>query len=98
MGQTISQTDFEALMTIKKINIIDVREEHEYHLGHIPNVLNIPLSRLSTSLDQFKQDETYYLVCQSGGRSQMACMMLAQLGINAINVQGGMMEWRGPIE
>ena len=79
------------MMRLKDIHILDVREQDEYLSdGYIEGSTLIPLSRLHTSTDQLDKDTPYHVVCYSGLRSQMACMILAQQGYNVINVLGGM--------
>jgi rhodanese-related sulfurtransferase len=72
------------------INIVDVREPDEYNAGHIPTAKNIPMNGLAMNAESFlKKDETYYIVCQSGGRSQMVINHLSNQGFDLINVEGG---------
>lgn len=79
----------------QNIQLIDVREEDEYNNGHISQAINILLS----TIQQFNKDkaQTYYLICQSGRRSQQAAEFLQTLGYHAINISGGMNQWTGPI-
>lgn len=96
MNKVISNGEFnEIYKSNKKINIIDVREDFEYAMGHIPGAQSKPLSSFSVDLDK---DEKYYIICQSGGRSAMVCQMLEQAGYEVVNVNGGMSSWRGAIE
>lgn len=92
----ISNAEFSELYkNNKNLNIIDVREDYEYENGHIPGAQSAPLSSFPVLLDK---EKTYYVVCQSGGRSSMACQMLKQDGQDVINVEGGMSAWKGAIE
>ncbi|AQP53717.1 hypothetical protein CBF34_09155 [Vagococcus penaei] len=93
----ISNEEFQQLMTEGKVQALDVREVDEYQMGHIPEVPNLPLSVLTQRMGELSKEETYYLVCQSGGRSAMAGELLAMQGYKAINVAGGMMSWKGAI-
>ncbi|MGL4338387.1 MAG: rhodanese-like domain-containing protein [Turicibacter sp.] len=75
---------------IGNINLIDVREVSEYKTGYIPTAKNIPMNQLIQNPAQnLNQNEDYYIVCQSGGRSQMVCMMLEVQGYTVHNVVGG---------
>ena len=57
---------------------------------------NIPMQTLLGNPDKYlKKDKEYYLVCQSGGRSSMACNSLRQKGFNVINVAGGVGSYLG---
>ncbi|ELC8442268.1 FAD-dependent oxidoreductase [Clostridium perfringens] len=75
-----------------KAYIIDVREVHEYEVGHIKGAKNIPLSEIRDRLDEIPTDRPVYLHCRSAQRSYNACLALQHLGFNNIyNVSGGFM-------
>lgn len=81
----------------EKINLIDVREPHEYAEFNIGGKL-IPLGKIQTmqteELDDLK-DEEVIVHCRSGQRSMMACMFLDTLGFkNTKNLLGGMLAWQ----
>ena len=79
--------------------LLDVRNPHELEeksLGQIDGVLNIPLPELEKrmdELDEFK-DKDIAVICRSGNRSATATDLLVKNGINAVNVLGGMIEYR----
>ncbi len=73
--------------------IVDVREPHEWRLGIIPGAQKIPLGQLSDYLSAFDRGQRYALVCAHGHRSQTAAEVLAQHGLNAASVVGGMALW-----
>ena len=56
--------------------IIDVREETEFHSGHLLNAKNIPLSQLRDRMDEIPKDQPVYLHCQTSQRSYNAIMAL----------------------
>lgn len=75
---------------LNNINLLDVREVYEYQNGHIPGAKNIPMNQLIQNPTKYlNPNEEYYIVCQSGGRSQMVCMMLGVQGYKVNNVLGG---------
>lgn len=95
MTKSISNSKFsEMYKNNKDLNIIDVREDFEYEMGHIPEAKSKPLSTFPVELDK---EKSYYVVCQSGGRSANACHILSQKGYDVINVEGGMSAWRDEI-
>lgn len=73
-------------------NILDVREIDEFEDGHIPGAVSLPLSEFPLEPEKGKE---YYVFCQSGGRSAMACQFLAAKGHTVVNVMGGMGAWAG---
>ena len=96
MTKAISISKFSELYKSNEhLNILDVREDFEYEKGHIPGAKSKPLSTFPVELDK---EKTYYVICQSGGRSAGACQMLTQKGYDVINVEGGMSAWRGEME
>ena len=93
-GKVVNVNDIDSL--IGKIELIDIREPFEYGRGSIKSAKNIPMQTLLNNPDKYlKKDKEYYIVCQSGGRSSMACNNLRQKGFNVINVSGGIGSYLG---
>lgn len=76
------------------VQLVDVREQHEWDRGHIEGSIHIPLQSLlagrAEGLDPAKPVVT---VCHSGARSEVAAMMLKARGHDAHNLQGGVVAW-----
>lgn len=69
-----------------KNEIIDIRETYEYKNGHIIGVKNIPMTGLLMNPTMFlEKDKTYYIMCQSGGRSAVATKRLSKQGYIVVN-------------
>ena len=69
--------------------IVDVREAYEYKGSHIKGSVNIPLSRLRSSITEIPKDKPVYLLCRTGQRSYNAVMALQNLGYdNVYNITG----------
>jgi rhodanese-related sulfurtransferase len=82
----------------EKINLIDVREPHEYAEANIAGARLFPLGKIQTmqvdDLEDLKEEEVI-LQCRSGHRSMLACMVLDQLGFkNTVNLTGGILAWQ----
>lgn len=75
---------------------VDVRDPFEYRAGHIPGVLNVPLSELGFHLDELRREGPVVLSCGGGGRSMTAAKTLAYLGVlqQPINLAGGIRSWQ----
>ena len=80
-----------------KINLLDVRENHEraeFNIGGI----HISLGAIQTmQLDDIEdlKNEELIVYCRSGNRSGMAALFLEQVGFtNTINLVGGMLNWQ----
>jgi rhodanese-related sulfurtransferase len=72
--------------------VIDVRESDEYHEGHVPGAVSIPLGSVLDSVEAFRKTVPVYVICASGGRSMRACEFLHNSGVtNVVNVAGGTM-------
>lgn len=76
------------------VELIDVREEHEFVAGHIPSARLVSLSRLDQKLAQLPRDRQVFVVCATGVRSKKAAGMLRSHGVQAINVKGGTAAWQ----
>lgn len=72
--------------------VLDVREPGEWTHGHIAGAVHIPLSLLPVRHSELPDAQTL-VVCRVGARSAQAVMWLAQQGRDAVNLQGGMLEW-----
>lgn len=76
--------------------MLDVREDNEWAVGHIPNAKHIRLGQLSDQLAQLEKfkDKPIVVYCRSGNRSGRACAMLKKSGFsNASNLAGGIVAW-----
>lgn len=98
MFRSISMPEFYQIAKREPLNIIDVRESDEYAYGHVPTAVNLPLSGFLTSYTTLEKDKEYYLICQSGARSENACQFLGAQGYDVINVMGGTSAWMGELD
>lgn len=91
---SISTQELQEKLTERPL-VLDVREATEYQNGHISTAKNIPLRKVST----YKGNQTneLFIICQSGMRSKQAVKILRKKGFNAVNVRGGMNQWRGTV-
>lgn len=79
-----------------ELSLVDVREDDEFAAGHAPDALHIPLRDLPARMDElaeYPDDRPIYVVCRTGGRSEMATAFLNANGYDAFNVAGGMKSW-----
>ena len=91
---------------------IDVRMEHEYAQGHVPNARNIPVMvkgrggvgiELNNGFVQsvtslFPPDARIILGCQKGGRSNKAAELLSEAGYtNLHDMRGGLIGETDPL-
>ena len=70
--------------------IFDVRKESEYLSERIDSAINSPLDKLNDYLNEFPENETFYIHCAGGYRSMIAAGILKSRGIhNFIDISGG---------
>ena len=74
------------------VAVIDVREDVEWQHGHIDGAMHIPLRDLPARLSEVPEGQSL-VVCRVGGRSARAVGYLVQRGHDAVNLDGGMLEW-----
>ena len=75
-------------------SVLDVREPVEWEHGHIDGAVHIPLMDLPQRLPDVPKGHVV-VVCKIGGRSARAVAYLQEQGIDAVNLEGGMVEWAG---
>ncbi len=73
--------------------VLDVREPDEWSAGHIDGALHIPLAELPGRLAELPAADPLVVTCRSGGRSSRATAYLQGMGIEAVNLDGGMHAW-----
>lgn len=88
----------QALEQGQAIKFIDVREVDEVESGHIPGIIHIPLGLLEFRMHELSKNESYVIVCRSGGRSGRATQFLESQGFDVSNMVGGMLAWNGEVQ
>jgi rhodanese-related sulfurtransferase len=75
------------------VELVDVREPHEWEAGHIGGARHIPLDRLPSEAETIARDRPLVFQCRGGNRSAMAAAAFRQAGYNAYNMEGGLKAW-----
>jgi rhodanese-related sulfurtransferase len=79
--------------------VLDVRTPPEWHGGHIPGAVHIPLDELIARYQELDPEVETIVVCAHGIRSAAAGQWLAQAGFERVfNLRHGMSRWPGPVE
>lgn len=74
--------------------VIDVREDAEYHAEHIAGAQLVPLSAFTQRAGAIDTQQTVYVVCRSGTRATQAAGRLQQRGHpDVCVVEGGLQAW-----
>jgi len=79
--------------------VLDVRENDEWVAGHVEGALHIPMSdfvgRFGELTEAVEDGRRVHVMCRVGGRSAQVTQYLVQQGIDAVNIDGGMLAWDG---
>lgn len=79
--------------------LIDVREPHEWVIGHLEGAILIPMGEFPKRLDEISHDRPVVLYCHTGGRSGRALQLLNAAGFqNAVHLRGGIDAWSSEID
>lgn len=78
---------FEALEN--DAQFLDVRVPAEFKAGHLPSAIDIPLFELRQRIDELDGQLRYICYCSTGRRSSAAAFLLAQNGLKAAVLKGG---------
>lgn len=73
--------------------LLDVREPDEWSVGHAPDAVHIPMGEVMGRLAEVPNDRRVHVVCKAGGRSAQVTQYLIAQGVDAVNVDGGMLAW-----
>jgi Rhodanese-related sulfurtransferase len=74
----------------QKVPVIDVRKTGEYQSEHVQDALNLPLDFINDNMQEFPQEQDFYVHCAGGYRSVIAASILKARGYhNVIDIAGG---------
>jgi rhodanese-related sulfurtransferase len=88
-----SPQDVARLLDEGAIQLIDVREPHEYDAGRISGARLIALGELAANPEAIDSGRPVVFYCRSGGRSAMATRAFRGAGYDAYNMVGGLLAW-----
>lgn len=82
------------------VQIIDVREPHEYEIAQIPNTKLIPLGQVVSRASEIDASRTTVVHCKGGVRSAKAIEALKKEGFagRLINLKGGIAAWSDEVD
>jgi len=69
---------------------LDVRYPSEYQYDKLPGAINIPLAEIRNAVKILDKGREYVVYCQTGRRSSAAAFLLAQRGLKAFVLEGGL--------
>jgi adenylyltransferase/sulfurtransferase len=81
------------------LEVIDVRDPHEWAICRIPGTRLLPLGSLAEHLHEFDSSKTYVMHCKSGVRSAKAIAQLRRAGFRRLlNLKGGVLAWSREVD
>lgn len=86
-SKIISGKDLEE--NLENFDIIDVRTEEEYKLGHVEGAINIPYDEILDNLDRINKDKPTIVYCRSNARAEIASLSLKSAGFPYIYIGDG---------
>lgn len=99
--QCISQLEAKEIMDSgKAFVLVDVREQNEFDVGHIPGAILMPYERTGELAESLlpEKDALILVYCRSGRRSKIAAAELADMGYSYVREFGGIIDWPYEIE
>lgn len=92
-----STTEVQAKMSAgDKFLLIDIREDHEWLAGYLPNAVHIRRAELCNKIARIAPDKNQEIVlyCAIGFRSALSALDLQNMGYNNVSsMYGGIIEW-----
>lgn len=82
------------------LQLIDVREPHEYEIAQIPNTKLIPLGDVVKRINEIDENRITVVNCKGGVRSAKAIKALQENGFTGklINLKGGIGAWSDEVD
>jgi rhodanese-related sulfurtransferase len=76
------------------VEVIDVRDPHEWIDGHVPTARLVPLAEFRKNPKAALEHDGVIFVCAAGVRSEVAARLAAQSGFKEVyNLTGGTRAW-----
>jgi adenylyltransferase/sulfurtransferase len=105
-GQTETADEISALELSQRlqqgrdVQIIDVREPHEYEIARIPDSVLIPLGHVVNRMSEIDPNRETVVHCKGGVRSAKAIDALKRAGYQGrlINLRGGITAWSDQVD
>jgi rhodanese-related sulfurtransferase len=73
--------------------LVDVRADHEWEAGHLPEAVHIALPELAARSGEIDKDRPVVIYCRGGSRSDMAATALGEAGYDAVKLAEGATGW-----
>jgi rhodanese-related sulfurtransferase/DNA-binding transcriptional ArsR family regulator len=79
-----------------EVTVLDVRPPEEYHAGHVPGAVSLPLKDLKSHLAKLPRDQEIVAYCRGPYcvLAKEAVSLLKAKGFNARRMESGIPDWR----
>lgn len=97
----ITATELKARMDAgEDVQLIDVRQPHEYDYAKIPGAKLIPMSEMMARLGELDRNREAIIHCHMGGRSARVIEVLERAGYEGklTNLTGGISAWSAEVD
>ena len=94
--QLLSAEEMDAILSLDKVQLIDVRTPEEFEGGHIEGAINIDYrdSNFKQKLEQIDKTKPIAIYCKKGGRSNACAMDMKKQGfVKIYDLDGGITQW-----
>jgi sulfur-carrier protein adenylyltransferase/sulfurtransferase len=81
-----------------EVELIDVREPHEWEIARIEGARLIPLGALPAAMTTLDGRREIVVYCRSGARSARAAEQLAAAGFRVRSLAGGILRWSDEVD
>ena len=79
--------------------LLDVREDNEYAVVHLPDSLHIPMRQVAERIDEIDRSRPVVVICHHGARSMQIAKFLKTQGFeNVSNLAGGIDAWAQAVD
>ena len=97
---SVNAEEFANEIAKKGVQLVDVRTAEEYAAGHIPNAVNIDVlsSDFAAKFSKLDKKRPVALYCRSGRRSKNAADQAVKFGFEVVELDGGILSWKGQLE
>ena len=100
-GGGVKNVDSAGLLAVqeKGAQVVDVRSQGEYDLGHIPGAVIVPVDTLQAAAANWDRNATYVVYCATGSRSAQAVSIMTGMGFKSIShFAEGVQAWTGKLD
>lgn len=95
LAYTLGPVELKNFMEKGGVRVVDVRDEADYKIGHIPGAISIPKNELDKQLDKLSKEDITIVYCynQQCHLGENACLILAQYDYPVMLMEGGFDVW-----